>query len=213
VMCGPHAFTMLARGFDTMTVPALKVDGRRVQGSRTISRALDELVSQSPLFPADPQRRRAVEVAERAGEDLQNATRRIFWCAVQRDPAVFHAALRHANPLMRPAQRLSRPLVTRLASAAHWAIDPTGEEDVAGLPAQLDQIDAWIAQGHLDGAELNAADFQIAPNVALLRCFEDLAPLIEGRPAAALAERVVPPSAVRIAAVLPAPWLASAPQP
>ncbi|MDP8910414.1 MAG: glutathione S-transferase N-terminal domain-containing protein, partial [Chloroflexota bacterium] len=41
VMVGPHAFGMLGRGFDTMTVPALKIAGRRIQGSREISRALD----------------------------------------------------------------------------------------------------------------------------------------------------------------------------
>jgi len=64
VMVGPHAFGMLGRGFQTMTVPALKLDGRRVQGSREISRALDELVPQPPLFAADPAQRQAVEDAE-----------------------------------------------------------------------------------------------------------------------------------------------------
>lgn len=211
VLAGPHAFTMLGRGFETMTVPALKVDGRRVQGSREISRALDELVPEPPLFAADPQRRREVQVAERAGEELQDATRRIFWCAAKRDPRVFHTALRHANPLMRPVQRVSRRPVTRLACAGHRATDRAGEEDVAALPARLEQIDAWIAQGLLDGAEPNAADFQIAPNVAFLRCFEDLVPLLEGRPAAALAERLVRSLPVRIGPVLPAPWLAPPP--
>jgi glutathione S-transferase len=210
VLAGPHAFTMLGRGFDTMTVPALKIDGRRVQGSREISRALEELVPQPPLFPADPQRRRAVQEAERAGEELQDATRRIFWCAAKRDPAVFRATLRHPSALMRPAQHASRRFVTRLASAGHRATDRAGQEDIAALPARLDQIDAWIAQGLLDGAELNAADFQIAPNIALLRRFEDLAPLIYGRPAAALAERVAGAPATRIAAALPAPWLTPA---
>lgn len=35
---GSHAFSMLARGFETMGVPALTVDGHRVQGTRSISR-------------------------------------------------------------------------------------------------------------------------------------------------------------------------------
>jgi len=69
VMVGPHAFGMLGRGFQTMTVPALKVDGRRVQGSREISLALDEIAPHPPLFPADPQQRRAAADAERSGED------------------------------------------------------------------------------------------------------------------------------------------------
>ncbi len=212
VLVGPHAFSMLGRGFETMTVPALKIDGRRVQGSREISRALDELVAQPPLFPADPRRRNDVEQAERAGEELQDATRRIFWCAARRDPATFRTTLRHANPLMRPAQGVTRRFVTRLASAGHRATDRAAQEDLAALPARLDRIDAWIAQGVLDGAELNAADFQIAPNLALLRRFDDLAPLIEGRPAAALTDRVVTdPPPPRIGAVLPAQWLAPAP--
>ena len=208
VMVGPHAFGMLGRGFQTMTVPALKIEGRRVQGSRDISRVLDELVERPPLFPADPERRRQVEDAERRGEELQDAVRRIFWCAARRDPAAFRSVLRHPNPLMRAAQRLSRRFVTRLATAGHRATDRAGEEDLAALGTRLDQIDAWIADGLLNGPELNAADFQIAPNVAFLLGFADLAPFIEGRPAAQLAGRVCPDHPGQIGAVLPAAWLA-----
>jgi len=208
VMVGPHAFGMLGRGFETMTVPALKIDGRRVQGSREISRALDDLVPQPPLFPADPERRRAVADAERWGEELQDAVRRLVLCAARREPRAFLSVYRHANPLMRPAQRVSRGFVTRLARAAHRATDRAGEEDLAALPARLDQVDAWIDEGLLDGAELNAADFQIAPNIALLLRFEDLAPFIEDRPAAWLAQRVAPDFPGEIGAVLPAAWLA-----
>ncbi|HEV2775580.1 MAG TPA: glutathione S-transferase family protein, partial [Solirubrobacteraceae bacterium] len=192
LIIGPHAFGMLGRGFETMTVPALKIDGRRVQGSLEISRALDELVPQPPLFPADPQRRQAVEAAEEWGEELQDAARRLVLCASRRDGRAFLSVYRHANPLMRPSQRLSRRLVTRLATAAHRATDRAGERDLAALPARLDRIDAWIEEGVLGGSELNAADFQIAPSIALLLRFEDLAPFVEGRPAARLAQRVAP---------------------
>jgi len=57
LMVGPHAFAMPPRGFEMMTVPAMRISGRPVQGSRVISRALDEIQFQPPLFPADPQRR------------------------------------------------------------------------------------------------------------------------------------------------------------
>ena len=207
LMVGPHAFGMLGRGFQTMTVPALKIDGRRVQGSREISRALDELAPQPPLFPADPAGRRAVEDAEEWGEELQDAARRIGLCAAQREPRSFASIYRHPNPLLRPAQRVSRPLVIRLATAGHRATDRAVERDLAALPARLDQIDAWIAQGLLDGAELNAADFQIAPNVALLLRFEDLAPYVEGRPAARLAQRLAPEFPGDIPPILPPAWL------
>ncbi|MDQ3677635.1 MAG: glutathione S-transferase N-terminal domain-containing protein [Actinomycetota bacterium] len=208
LLVGPHAFGLLGRGYVTMTVPALKIDGRRVQGSREISRALDELAPRAPLFGADPERRQAVEQAERWGEELQDTVRRLLLCASRRDRSAFSSVYRHANPLMRPAQRVSRGLVIKLASAGHRATDRAGEEDVAALPARLDQIDAWIEQGLLNGSECNAADFQIAPNLSLLMCFEDLASLVEGRPAARLAQRLAPEFPGEIRAVLPPAWLA-----
>ena len=45
-----------ALGFPGATVPALKIDGRRVQGSRAISRELDRIQPDPPLFPSDPSR-------------------------------------------------------------------------------------------------------------------------------------------------------------
>lgn len=134
--------------------------------------------------------------------------RRIGLCAARREPRAFSSIYRHPNPLMRPAQRVSRPLVMRLATAGHRATDRAGERDLARLPARLDRIDGWIAQGLLDGAELNAADFQIAPSVATLLRFEDLAPYIEGRPAARLAQRLAPDFRGEVPAVLPPAWLA-----
>ncbi len=208
LMVGPHAFAMPPRGFEMMTVPAMRIDGRCVQGSRLIARTLDELQPEPQLFPADPQQRETVVEAERRGEELQDAARRIVLCAARRDPSVFLSVYGHANRMMRPAQRLTRGLVIRLAGAGHHASDFAGEEDLAGLPARLEQIDAWIGHGLLDGPQLNAADFQIAPNIALLLRFDDLAPYIENRPAADLARRLVPDCPARIPAVLPAPWLA-----
>ena len=60
----------------------------------------------------------------------------------------------------------------------------------------------------LDGERLNAADFQIAPSIALLLRFEDLVAQLEERPAAQLAERVAPGPRGDITRVLPADWLA-----
>ena len=75
-----------AMRFPETTVPALKIDGRRVQGSRRISRFLDEHRPEPPLFPADPQRRADVEEAERWGEcSYQPVPRRMFRWALARD--------------------------------------------------------------------------------------------------------------------------------
>ena len=51
-------------GFNGGTVPALRSVGRRALGTVAISRLLEEIRPQPPLFPADPARRRAVEEAE-----------------------------------------------------------------------------------------------------------------------------------------------------
>jgi len=207
---GPHAFIMLGLGFETMGVPALKVDGRRVQGTRSISRFLDQMVPGArPLFPADPGLRKQVEDAERWGEEFQNATRRIFYVGAKRDRKAFASVMTPERALpMRVFLRVGRPLILRLASGAHRASDDAVREDLELLPERLDQIDRWIEQGLLNGPRLNAADFQIAPNIsALLRC-DDLARLITGRPAAALARRVAPDYPGHLGPVFPRELLA-----
>ncbi len=210
LMPGPHAFIMLALGFQTMGVPAIKFGGRRVQGTRWIARYLDEIVPDRPLFPADPARRRAVQDAERWGEDFQNATRRIFYFAARRDRDAFASLMapRRSRP-MRIALRIGRPLIVRLATGAHRASDDAAREDLELLGERLDQIDAWIEQGLLNGPQLNAADFQIAPNISGLLLSDDLARFIRGRPAAAFADRVAPGYEGHLAAVIPADALAA----
>jgi glutathione S-transferase len=209
LMPGPHTFGLLARGFPTMGAPAVKIDGVRYQGTRFISRALDQLFADKPLFPADPEQRRAVEIAERWGEELQNATRRIFYCASRRDPAAFMSVMGADRGLFgRMVLRIARPVIVKLATGVHRASDEAGREDVELLPERLDQIDAWIAEGVLNGAELNAADYQIAVNVSGLMLCEDLAPFISGRPAAEHARRVAPDYAGRLGAIIPDEWMA-----
>ncbi|MGN6556677.1 MAG: glutathione S-transferase family protein, partial [Solirubrobacterales bacterium] len=76
------------------------------------------------------------------------------------------------------------------------------------LPGLLDRVDAWIESGVLNGAQPNAADFQIAPSIGLMMTLDDLRPAIENRPAGALARRIVPNYPGRMPAVFPAEWLA-----
>jgi glutathione S-transferase len=64
--------------------------------------------------------------------------------------------------------------------------------DLAALPAQLDQIDQYIADGVLNGEQPNAADLQIAPSVRLLHTLDDVRPLLAGRPAEDFAFRWFP---------------------
>lgn len=204
-----HAVILLMLRFPTMGAPALKIDGRKVQGTRWIARTLDELYPGKPLFPADPAARRAVQDAERWGEDLQNAVRRIFYCAGRRDKAAFMSVLGSGRgPVKRATIRIFAPVIVRLATGVHRATDDAGREDVELLPERLAQIDAWIADGLLDGPQLNAADFQIAVNVSALMLSDDFRPYIEGRPAAELARRVAPDYAGHLGPIVPEEWMA-----
>ncbi len=84
-----------------------------------------------------------------------------------------------------------------------------GSNSVLTARLMLDHkgIHAWIVQGLLGGAQPNAADFQIAVNLSALLMSEDLAPLIEGRPAAALARRIAGDYGGHLGLILPAEWL------
>jgi glutathione S-transferase len=204
-----HAVMLLAMGFPTMGAPALKVGSRRVQGTRWIARALDEIYPDKPLlFPTDPAQRRRVQQAERWGEEMQNAVRRIFYCAARRDRKAFLSVLGSGRgPVKAFGMRMMAPIVIKLATGLHRASDEAGREDIEMVPERLDQIDAWIAEGVLGGEQLNAADFQIGVNVAALLMSEDLTPYIEGRPAAALAQRVLPDYVGHLGPVVPAEWM------
>lgn len=51
---GLHGLIVRINGFRGWTVPALRIDGRRIQGSLAIARELDRLAPQVELFPRDP---------------------------------------------------------------------------------------------------------------------------------------------------------------
>src|SRR5919197_310742 len=80
-----HGFILGVRGFPRQTVPALELDGRRVSGTLEISRVLDELQPEPPLHPGDAR----VEEAERWGEQLQDAQRRILYASTRRRPSAW----------------------------------------------------------------------------------------------------------------------------
>jgi glutathione S-transferase len=177
------------------TVPALAMDGRRVSTNRQIARALDEHHPAPPLFPADPQLRRAAEEAEAwANDDLQMVARRLTLTYALRDPA--GAARAGADGRMgyllyrrERTRRLVIPWIGRRVFAAGGSAE---RELLAELHTMLDRIDALIAEGILNGTELNAADFMVAPCLALLLYRPDMKPLLEGRPALELVDRVLP---------------------
>jgi glutathione S-transferase len=204
-----HPFFLRARGFPGNTVPALVLDGRKVQGSLSISRALEARGPAGILFPVDPEARARVEEAERWGESvLQPVPRRLFRWTMAGNSGIRRRVLERAGlPLPGIAAMVMRPVLARFARVVE-ANDASVRADIEGLGALLDRVDALIAEGTIGGPEPNAADFQIATTLAAMLAFEDLIPMIEGRPAADLANRLVPPYPGRMPAVVPAGWTA-----
>lgn len=198
-----------AAGFPGMTVPALTIDGRKIQGTGAIARHLDRVRATPKLLPGDPERRLQVETVEQwADHVLQGSARRIAVNALNRDRSRLRGYSEGA--------KLGLPLGVAMKTAApvmmlwarfHEADDEHAREDLAQLPKLLDKIDASIAEGVVGGEEPNVADFQIASSLRLLLTLDDVRPAIEGRPAGELAMRLVPDFPGRVPPTFPAEWL------
>jgi glutathione S-transferase len=204
-----HRVVLRAAGFRGRTVPALRIEGQRLQGSRTIARALDALQPEPPLFPSDPERRATVEQVEAWGDEvLQPVARRLVWGALKRDHSTIESYLEGAR-LGVPtglAARTAAPIVA-LSARLNRARDDAVRADLAVLPELLDRVDGWVEDGVLGGGEPNAADYQVATSVRLLLTLDDLRPAIEARPAGRLALAVVPDFPGRVVPVFPPDWL------
>jgi glutathione S-transferase len=177
------------------TVPALACGDERISTNYRIARFLDQLHPEPPLFPAVPAQRSAVEEAERWANDvLQMAARRIPLAWALHDPSAagaWTADGRMGYLLYRRA--LARRLIIPMLGRAVFAVRPEAERGLlAELPAMLDRIDAWITDGVLGGDQLNAADFMVAPSLALILYRPDALPMFDGRPALELVDRLLP---------------------
>jgi glutathione S-transferase len=206
---GFHPPVLRLAGFRGDTVPALKIDGRRLQNSVAISRALDEVRPDPPLYPDDPERRRAVEEAEAWGErEFQPVPRRIFrWCVTNNADLRRQLARAIGMPLPNVAAAMNVPIAKHFARKA-GAGDEQVRTDIQNLTALLDHVDGLIEAGTIGGTEPNAADFQIGTTARVFLSFEDLAPLLEGRPTKELALSILPAYVGRTPKVLPPEWLA-----
>jgi glutathione S-transferase len=191
------------------TVPVMTLDGHRISGTMKIARALEHLVPEPPLFPQAE--RASVEGAEAwADGALQDGIRQLARWALGRDPEAMASFItdpllgvipadlvRKAVPVLRPTLKLQMRVKDETARAA-----------LEALPAQLDRVDALLAEGVIGGERPNAADFQIAPSVRLMLTFDQLRGPIDARPAGAHARRLVPDYPGRFREVFPATWLA-----
>jgi glutathione S-transferase len=206
---GMHPVQLRMRGFRGATVPAMKLDGRRIQGSLYISRALDEVQGEPRLFPAEPERRAPVEDAERWGEQvLQPAPRRIWrWILAHSNEMRRRMARGVGMPVPGLMAALNAPVARYFARKSN-ASEERVRQTIAELPSNLDRVDELLADGVIGGEEPNAADFQIGTSVRALLNFEDIAPAVEGRAAAELARQVMPEYRGRVpSGYLPPEWL------
>jgi glutathione S-transferase len=194
------------------TVPGIRIGSEKLVGSRAIMRRLDEITPDPPLLPAPGEETYArVLEAERWGDEiLQSVPRRLIDAAFLREPAAMESYAGDAKlPLPRAMLRPALPLTARLMAMKNGARDEAAREDLAALPAQLERIDGWIAEGLLGGTAPNAADLQIGSTIRLLMSIGDVRPLIEGRPAARLVSYFPEMVGSVPAGVLPAAWLPS----
>lgn len=182
------------------TVPALRYGSERVQTNRSIAVFLDRVQPEPPLYPADPELRRAVEEAQAWGDEpFQMAARRIVLAGSRHglDALRNRANDGRLGPLLAKRDR-PRAISNEIAARMIFRANAQSETELlAELPAMLDRIDAWIAAGVLDGPEPNVADLMIAPSLALIAYRLDLRPQIEARPVWAWLERILPEPPLR----------------
>lgn len=195
----PSHAPVMKLAFGGRTVPGIRFDdGTKVQGSRAILAELERRVPQPSLWPADPDARARAQEAERWGDEVfQPVARRLLWPALQRSPGSMASFQRGSKlpGLPTPVLKAIAPVATRIEQKMNAAGDATIARDLGELPAQLDRIDGWLADGTLGGEPPNAADLQIAPTLALLLTLGDVRAVAGDRPCVAWARRRVPDQA------------------
>ncbi len=190
---GLHRVILRVLGFPGKTVPAIKLDGAKVQGTTEIALALDALIPTGRCS-------RATRIgAARSNRPRPGGTRccsrcraGLVWNGMGRDRSELGTYLEDAKlGIPVPIAIRVAPPIARLARRLNRATDEAAERDLAALPGMLDRVDELIERGVIGGAERNAADYQIATSISLLLTMDDLRPMIEGRPAGRLAREIV----------------------
>jgi glutathione S-transferase len=200
-------------GFRGGTVPAVKLDGRKIQGSREISRALDERWPNPPLFPPEPGLRHRVEEAERWGdEEFQPIPRRLFRFAVTRSPELRRWAVQNqglpAPYLVAAAMQPAAAYYARTVEAdGRRATEAGVRADLAALPAMLDRVDQLLADGTLALGPPNAATLQVLTTVNALDAFSDLRECVRSHACAEAAQGVFEPYPARLPRFFASDWL------
>jgi glutathione S-transferase len=162
------------------------VDGEPVHGSRAIFTRLEELAPEPTLYPepiAD-----AVRAAEKWGEaEFQDHGRRIFWGAAHFRPNSM-GSFGGPGPLDPATTDFAITLIRRVWKHRNITAGEVGTL-LEGLPAELDRIDGYVAEGIMGGESPTAADLQIGATLGLLGTCGDIRPLIDARPSGEVLRR------------------------
>jgi glutathione S-transferase len=177
VLPGTQRVHLRLAGFRGGTVPALVLDGRRIQGTRAIARALG--------FPAADE-----ELEGWADGELQNTPRRIL-----RWGLVHHAHLRTwiGRQAHTPAPRIGGALGIPAAWYYARAVDADEahvRRHLAELPATLDRVDALLADGVIGGED--ALTLQVLCSIRALDGFTDLHDRVASHQCGSAARRLFP---------------------
>lgn len=202
---GPHVQEMAQMyGEGNTTVPGAMFDDEPVHGSRAILARLEEIAPEPPLFPAA--RADAVREAERWGdEELQDLGRRLPFGALHFRPEAMGSF--GGVTLDPPGVDFAMGYI-RAGWKYHGVTAQRLADDLGGLPAKIDHVDALAADGVIGGEALNAADLQIGATLRVLLCVGDLEPLIAGRPAEDVARRAFPDYTFAVpAGAFPPDWV------
>ena len=163
-------------GEGNSTVPGVLIDGEPIHGSRPILARLEQLAPEPPLFPSE-----AVREAERWGdEQLQDLGRRLTWGALHFRPEAMGT---FAGDGAQPLDGAGADFAIRYVRASwkyHKISAARLQEDLAGLPQKLAQIEQLARDGVLGGEQPNAADLQIGATIRVLLPIADLRPLLAG---------------------------------
>jgi glutathione S-transferase len=184
------------------TVPGAVIEGEPVHTSRAILARLEELAPQPALFPSDE-----VREAERWGdEQLQDLGRRLPWGAMHFRPEAL-GTFSGRGVLDGPGTDFAIAYV-RASWRYHGITAERLHDDLASLPAKLEHVESLARDGVIGGERVNAADLQIGSTIRVLMPIGDLAPLLGGTAAEAIALRLFPDYPGQVpAGAYPAGWV------
>jgi glutathione S-transferase len=194
VLPGNQRVHLRLAGFRGGTVPALKLDGRRIQGTISIARELEAVAPDPPLFPDDPEARRRADEAERWGDrEFQGVPRRILRWGLMKDAGLrtWLAEVDGAMPMPKVAGRVGGPISIYYARVVGADADQV-RKDIAQVPSLLDRVDELFAEKVLTRDRPSAATLQVMSSVRALLGFSDFEEQVGARSFAALARELFP---------------------